>query len=221
MTTLRGSPVAIVPACGESTRMGRNKLFEPIDGVPMVERAVRAFLQATRVDDVVVVVPVGRAEDFSWLRSTKVHVVENPAPQKGMISSIRTALDTIWAKGRDFLVCPADVPFVKPEIVDRVVQDFMVRAAKIVIPAYKGLGGHPGLYASSLRVEFFLRGDTNGPREILTRHRGDTTRISVHDPDVCFDVDTPEDLAIAADAGARWARVEDKVAAKQRGRMSP
>lgn len=219
MTTMRGRPVAIVPAAGESTRLGRNKSFEPIDGVPMIERVVRVFLQASRVDDVVVVVPAGRAEDYSWLRSTKVHVVENPAPQKGMITSIRAALDTLWAKGRDFLVCPADVPFVKPEIVDRVIQEFMTRAVKIVIPAYQGLGGHPGLYASSLRVEFFLHGDTNGPREILARHRNETARISVHDPDVCFDVDTPEDLAIAADAGARWARVADKVETKRKGRL--
>ena len=40
-----------------------------------------------------------------------------------------------------------------------------------------------------------------------------------NDPDVCFDIDTPEDLEIALDPGARWARVDEKVEAKKKPRL--
>ena len=88
-----------------------------------------------------------------------------------------------------------------------------------MLPAYRGLGGHPGMYAASLREDFFLHGDASGAREVLMRHRGETVRLNLPDPDVCFDVDTPEDLAIAGDPGARWARVERMVEERRGGHV--
>lgn len=219
MTTMSGTPIAIVLAAGKSERLGADKLFETIDGQAIVERVVNALLHATKVHDVVVVIPPGRTEDFSWLRSVKVHLVENPRPEQGMISSIRAALKTTWVAGHDFLICPADIPFVSTQIVNRVISTFMSRPGRIVIPTYKGMGGHPSLFAASLTDDFLLRGDRIGTREILIRHKEDTVRLSVHDPDVCFDVDTPEDLEIAEDPGARWARVERDLEERQRSRL--
>ena len=219
MTIMSGKPVGIVLAAGRSERLGADKLFETIDGRAIVERVVGALLHATKVSDVVVVIPPGRAADFSWLKSVRVHLVENPRPEQGMISSIRAALRTTWVAGHDFLICPGDVPFVSPQIVNRIIGTFMARECRIVIPTYKGMGGHPGLFAASLTDDFLLRGDQNGTREIMVRHKEETVRLSVHDPDVCFDVDTPEDLKIAEDAGARWARVERDLEERQRMRL--
>lgn len=219
MTTLTGTPVAIVLAAGKSERLGPNKLFETIGGQAIVERVIAAHLRATKVTDVVLVIPPGRTQDFSWLRSVKVHLVENPEPEKGMISSIRVGLRTTWGAGRDFLICPADVPFIDTEVVNRLVQTFMARPCRIVIPTYKGLGGHPTMFAASLFDDFFLHGDVNGTREILVRYKVETVRMSVHDPDVCFDVDTRDDLRIAGDPGARWAAVEREIEERRGSRL--
>ena len=83
-----------------------------------------------------------------------------------------------------------------------------------MIPVYKGLGGHPGIYAASLQRDFFLHGDQQGAREVLSRHRDRTLRLAVHDPDICFDIDTENDAKIAMDAGARWAQVEAEAEAR-------
>lgn len=216
---MSGKTVGIVLAAGRSERLGADKLFETIDGEAIVERVVHALLHATKVNDVVVVIPPGRSADFSWLKSVKVHLVENPRPEQGMISSIRAALRTTWVAGHDFLICPGDVPFVSSQIVNRLIGTFMARECRIVIPTYKGMGGHPGLFAASLTDDFLLRGDKNGTREILMRHKEETVRLSVHDPDVCFDVDTRQDLRIADDPGARWARVERDLEERQRTRL--
>lgn len=210
-----GQPTAIVLAAGGSTRMGHDKLLLDLGGMPMLQRTVSVFSKASKVGDVLVVVGPQQKPAWQWLASLKVHLIENRDPSKGMISSIRVALESAWAKDRDFLLCPADVPFVKPEMVDKLVVDFRIRGPEIVLPTYRGLGGHPGIYAAALQKEFFLHGDASGAKEVLLRHRAKTVRVGVIDPDVCFDIDTDADARIAMDAGARWARVEAEVEARQ------
>jgi CTP:molybdopterin cytidylyltransferase MocA len=212
------APIAIVLAAGKGTRAGVEKLLQVVDGKPIVEWAISSFARSQRVHDVVLVIPKGGTATFGWLKGLRTHLVEVPVADAPMIASIRAGLQSTWALEKDFLVHPADVPFVKPEIVDRITREFATRSAEILLPAYKGLGGHPGMYGAHLRQEFFLRGDANGAREILLRHRDRTVRINLPDPDVCFDVDTPEDLKAAADPGARWARVEQEVESRRAGR---
>jgi molybdenum cofactor cytidylyltransferase len=216
MATLYAEPVAIVLAAGRSERFGGDKLFTPLGPYAVIEHVLRTYRRATRVKDVVLVVSPEGAPRYGELRSANVHLAVNPDPSRGMISSIRTGLESGWAAERDFLLAPGDVPFVPPEIVDRIVQEFWARECKILIPTYEGLGGHPGMYSQSLRDEFFRRGEAHGAREILARYRSETVRMHVPEPDICFDLDTPEDLEIALDPGARWARVSAEAEHKRR-----
>lgn len=220
MTGLKKEAVAILLAAGDGSRLGGDKMFVDLGGKPLIERSLGPYRKARCIEDIVVVVPPGEAERFAYLRSPTCHVFENPDPARGMISSIRIGLETGWAQERDFLIAPADVPFVKPELIDQLVKQLVIRNAKVVLPAYRGLGGHPGVFHRSLHNDFFLLGETSGTREILFRYREDTVRMNIPDPDVCFDVDTPEDLAMAQDAGARWARVEQQVEQKRLGRIT-
>ncbi|MCA9316133.1 MAG: nucleotidyltransferase family protein [Planctomycetes bacterium] len=219
MTADTADPVVLLLAAGRGERMGNDKPLIHVGGVPMVERTLSVYREAKRVRDVLLVVPGGRAGDFAPYRSVDVHVLENPEPDRGMISSIRTALSSSWAQERHFLIAPVDVPFVKPTLVDQLVMTFTTRDCKVVLPAYRGLGGHPGLYHASLRDEFFLHGDIAGAREILMRHQSATVRLNVPDPDVCYDIDTPQALEIAMDAGARWAAVEEAAERKRQQRF--
>ena len=211
-----GAPSVIILAAGGSSRFGRDKNLLDLGGTPMLQRTADAYTKATKVGDVLVVLGPGQKGSWQWLTSTKLHLIENPDPARGMISSIRVALESSWVNGKDFLLTPADVPFVKSELVDKLVVDFRTRSPEILIPTYQGLGGHPGCYSASIQREFFLHGDQQGTREILLRHRAKTLRIGVPDPDVCFDVDTEADARIAMDAGARWARVDAEAEARHR-----
>lgn len=219
MASAPTGPSVIVLAAGASTRLGRDKLLVDLGGMPMLQRTVSCYTKATKVGDVLVVVGPKQKASWAWLASVRVHIHENPDPSKGMISTIRAGLDSSWVKGRDFLVAPADVPFVPPEVIDKLIVDHRVRGADVVLPTYKGLGGHPGVFSARLRDDFFLHGDTSGTKEILLRHKAKTVRLAVHDSDVCFDVDTEEDVRISMDTGARWARVEADAEAKDMQRM--
>src|SRR5262249_34845867 len=159
-----------------------DKLLLDLGGVPMLQRTINCYTKASKVGDILVVLGPQQKPAWQWLSSLRVHLVENPNPAKGMISSIRTALQSSWVEGKDFLLTPADVPFVQPDLIDKLIVDFRSRASQIVIPTYKGLGGHPGIYSGSLHGEFFQRGETSGTKEILMRHRDKTSRIAVFDP---------------------------------------
>ncbi len=219
MTIPGSDPVALLLAAGEGSRLGADKPFVDVGGRPLIYRALRPYRKAKRVQDVILVVPKGTRERFEPYRNVRIHIVENPNPEGGMISSIRAGLNCTWAHERNFMIAPADIPYVDPEYVDRIAAAFATRGCKILIPTYKGLGGHPGVFSGNLREDFFLHGDNVGAREIILRYQVDTVRLHIHEPDVCFDIDTPEDLAIATDASARWARVEAEVEAKKKARL--
>ena len=219
MTQGNAGPSVIVLAAGSSKRLGRDKMLIDIGGMPMLQRTVNCYTRAPKVGDVLVVVGPGQKSTWAWLASLRVHIHENPDPSKGMISTIRAGLESPWVKGKDFLIAPGDVPFVPSEVVDKLIVDFRVRNPEILIPTYKGLGGHPGIFSGRLRDEFFLHGDTSGAKEVILRHRAKTSRLAVHDSDVCFDIDTEEDVKIAMDTGARWARVEADAEAKDMQRL--
>lgn len=219
MAAPTANPVVLLLAAGSSQRLPPDKLAADVGGMPMIERTLKALRGSERVTDVIVVLPPGGKQGYAWLKSVNTHLLENPDPSRGMISSIRVGLESGWAKERPFLLHPADVPFVPASVVTRVVVDLFARRCQVVVPVYRGLGGHPTAFSAAVRDDFFRHGDRDGAREILLRRRAETVRLSVPEPDVCFDVDTPEDLALAMDPGARWARVEAQVEAKaQRGR---
>lgn len=217
MAAPTSAPVALLLAAGQSSRLPPDKLLLDVGGMPMIERTLRSVRACPRVGDVLIVTSPGGRERLSWLRDVDVHLVENPDPSRGMISSIRTGLASAWAEQRPFLLLPADVPFVPASVLTRVLVELLTRRPAIVLPAYRGLGGHPGAFAASLHDEFFRHGDREGAREVLVRHRSDTVRLNLPEPDICFDIDTPEDLAAAMDPSARWARVEAQVE-ERRGR---
>jgi len=212
------APVAILLAAGDGSRLPPDKLGVDVGGVSLLERTLRSLRAVPRVSDVIVVLPRGGKERHAGLKAVNVHLVENHDTTKGMIGSIRVGLSSAWAKQRPFLLMPADVPFVPPSVISRVVVDLLARDVKIVVPTYRGLGGHPSAFHASLSDDFFLHGDRDGAREVLARHRDATLRVNLPEPDICFDIDTPEDLAIALDPGARWARVERQVEERQRQR---
>ncbi len=219
VSSLKTEPVVILLAAGSGDRLGEDKMFADLGGKPLIERTLRPYRKAAQVGDIIIVVPPGASERFDHLRSPERHLVENPDPSRGMISSIRAGLESGWAAERNFMIAPADVPFVKVATIDRLVKTFMTRDCKIVIPAYKGLGGHPAVFDQSLYGDFFAHGDSSGTREILMRYQTDTVRLNIQDPDICYDIDTPKDLELGMDEGVRWARVELEADEKKRARL--
>ena len=189
--------VAIVLAAGASRRMGRPKLELELGGKTLVERSVQNLLDAS-VDRVRLVVPPGSALAAAARLPTKsLDVIRNPKCDEGLSSSLRVGLRALPNATRIVLVALADKPLVKPETIRKLLDVFEKGDAKVVYPVYRGEQGHPVLWDATLVDELPRVEGDRGAKAMLDAHRLEALAVAVDDAGVCFDIDTPEDYALA------------------------
>ncbi len=106
---------ALVLAGGRSSRFGRNKLAEPLDGMTLLDRAVRAAAEVA-ADVVVLIPPVG---DEPALASTtaasgRPRIVRDPEPHGGPLVALLAGLERA---GESYaLVIGGDMPHLAPAV---------------------------------------------------------------------------------------------------------
>jgi molybdenum cofactor cytidylyltransferase len=194
---------AVVPAAGRSRRFGGPKLIEAVDGVPMIERTVRALF-AGGVGRVVIVVSPDSAvttagpERVPVLGDARVSVVVNPDPDRGMLSSIQSGLAALEAGAGPLLVLPADMPFVRAATIAAVIDAARTRGV-VVSPRFEGRRGHPvALTAAAARAVQEASGAAD-LSEALAPFKPYRFELDVDDPGIHRDVDRPGDLDPRAD----------------------
>jgi len=177
-------PVAILLAAGASHRMGRDKMVLPWRGGTVLGCAVSAFREC---DEVIVVTRPGFVPPPDV---TGVRFVVNPDPSEGMASSLRCGV--LAAPDADaWLLGLGDMPDLTPVLV-RTVRDAF--AGGIVVPVFEGRRGHPVMFGARYREALLtVRADV-GAREIVRSNAADVVQVTVSDPAILRDLDTPEDL---------------------------
>ncbi|HEY3988090.1 MAG TPA: nucleotidyltransferase family protein [Acidobacteriaceae bacterium] len=207
----------ILLAAGSSRRFGADKQSTPIGGIPMLTRAARLLLDAGFVKPIVVLGPRA-VEHRARLSDLPVRIVENPAADSGMASSLVMALDaaqypdaldaaqypdaldaaqypdaTDAAGGCDAVVVTVcDQPAVTAAHLRALVAAWREAGASIVASSYAGTRGVPALFAASHFAELRqLRGD-RGAGPLLARHAAMVHVIPL--PGGEIDIDTPADL---------------------------
>lgn len=186
--------VAIVPAAGSAERFGGKKLLADVDGAPLLEHTLGALLG--RVAQVVVVVGPDAEElraRVPSLTDSRVRVVVNPDPSRGMFSSVQAGVASVdWADA--YVIVPADMPYVKPATVQALAEQYACSSG-IVSPRYRGKRGHPVFVPRALRDEILREDPRSNLHEVLKRHQNERVDFDVEDAGVVRDVDTPADLA--------------------------
>ncbi len=192
------SAIAVLPAAGASRRMGRPKLLLPFRGAPLVAAVVGA-LRAGGVDGIVLVTAGDDAELRAWARQAGVVTAINPAPERGMLSSIQEGLaalggaDALARRGDVLLVSPADLPRLDPKSVAELLRRMTEAEARLAVPLYQGRRGHPLALAPALIPEIFELDPALGLKQLRDRHEAELLEVPVDDPGVLMDVDTPAD----------------------------
>lgn len=119
--------VGIVLAGGRSSRFGRDKLAEPVDGEPLLWRPVRALAAAGCSEIVLVTPPMGAEPVLPPDVATPVRRVRDDEAFGGPLWGARTGLTAVTVGGEDPLVIlvggdqPSLVPSVLRELVGQVV----------------------------------------------------------------------------------------------------
>lgn len=181
----------ILLAAGRSERFGEsNKLLTPIDGTPIVRRAVQPLLEAD-ISDVVVVVGHDANRIERSLADIPVTCIRNPEYRTGQASSVRVGIEHVYTRADAAVIALGDMPCVSAESIDRLIRAYRDGNGDVLVAAYEGVRGNPVLFDEKWFDDLRrLDGDV-GAREIVRRHG---TLIETGDPGVRSDVDTLEDL---------------------------
>ncbi len=180
----------IILAAGASSRMGSPKALLDYRGETFIQRLVRVL---STVCDPVIVVLGYHAETLRPAISNATIVV-NPAPERGQLSSLQTALAALPPDAEGFLFTPVDSPAVEIATVERLAAAFRHRdpATQLVIPRYEGKRGHPVFATRAIANELSALPLTAKARDVIHGHVDDTLYIDVNDPRILADIDDRE-----------------------------
>ncbi|MCX7700951.1 MAG: nucleotidyltransferase family protein [Gemmataceae bacterium] len=191
------APFAVVPAAGLSRRMGQPKLTLPLGRQTVIEHVIAA-LHEGGFQSVVTVAP---AQDqlASLAQQAGALVLELPEPTSHMRETVQFTLDYLYRRfncpSESFwLLVPADHPCIDSELIRSLRNELATQPElSIAVPVYRGRRGHPTLirwkhYSSLSDFDASL-----GLNLYLRQFPGETLEITVDNPDVLLDLDTPED----------------------------
>lgn len=180
----------VILAAGLSSRMGTFKPLLEIGGVSMVRRVVQLMGNAG-AEPVVVVTGHRSRELEEHLRGTGVELIHNPDyASTQQFDSFRLALACLEGRCRRILVSPADIPLVKPETVEALLET----PGDFVRPVCRGRGGHPVLFSAALIPALLDYSGPDGLRGAIRQSGCAVRNVTVEDGGVLMDNDTPEDF---------------------------
>ena len=209
---------AVIPAAGESRRMGVPKQLLPFGTTTVIGHVVAELLQSA-LDEVYVVVNPQVAqwwedrrlaaassrrllpgEDTGAKRPaptgiTKPYLLTNDDPQADMLSSVRCGLRALPPQCAAVVVVPGDQLAVTVPLVDCLVQSFRTAGKGILVPVYGGKRGHPLIFSARYCQEVLNSFDNVGLRGLLHAHPDDLWELSVSTSAVLCDIDYPGDYA--------------------------
>lgn len=195
MTEKEREPAGLLLAAGGGRRLGgRPKALLEHRGRPLVEYAV-GVLRAAGCARVHVVLGARADEVRRRAELGGCVVVENPAWEEGMGSSLRAGLDSLAGTGAGAaLVSLVDQPGIGVEAVRRVLAAYEDDGS-LVSAAYDGVRGHPVLLGAAhwAGIAESASGD-RGARAYLRAHREAIRLVECGDVARPYDIDTEADL---------------------------
>jgi CTP:molybdopterin cytidylyltransferase MocA len=184
--------IGIVLAAGASRRMGTPKALARVGTRTFIAGTLEA-LQSTALRIVVVAPPHAEAIRRE-LRGDSLLTVENPAPERGMLSSLQVGLAAAPPGTRAAVVSLIDHPRVRPETVAALIGAWQSRSAAVVRPRFGGRGGHPFVIDRALFEPLLAAPPSSHLGKLLGRS-APRCDLEVADPTVLDDFDTLSDLA--------------------------
>jgi molybdenum cofactor cytidylyltransferase len=190
---------AIVPAAGESRRMGRAKLLLEFGGLPLIARVVTA-LRDGGAESVVVIAPPETAPEgppiAAAARTAGARVVipdERPAQMR---RSVEIGLVEISRGGRPaaVLLTPGDSPALTSGVVSRLLAAWGEAPDRIVVATVDGKHAHPLILPWDVASMIPGLPRDRGVNAVVEAQGGRVLEIEVARAGLDADLNVPEDL---------------------------
>jgi len=185
---------AILLAAGQSSRMGQDKRWLDVIGVPMALRVAQAMNGAPLTRHLAII----RADDETLavrLAALGFETVANPHPEHGRASSVACALAALAEPG-PVMITLADLPELTAGRISSLWRSFCDDGAQdILIPRHQGQAGHPRCLGKAHVAALIAQGEAVDVPAYLAAHSQSVRFWDVDDPAVIRDIDTPAEYA--------------------------
>jgi molybdenum cofactor cytidylyltransferase len=175
--------------------MGAFKPLLPFGGLTVVEACVEALREAGAAE--VVVVVGHRAGEVRGALAGRSHVrfAVNEVDSSEMGLSVARGVAALAGGAGAALVALVDHPAVPPAEIGKLVEVWRRTGARLVVPEWRGRGGHPVLVDLAFKGELLTLVPEKGLRALFEAHRAEVLRLPAGSPYVARDMDTWEEYA--------------------------
>ena len=186
----------VILAAGRSARMGRPKLLLPWRKISVLGHLIREWQAVGARQIGVVCAPDNRAmqAELERLGFPARDRIINPAPERGMFSSIRCAAQ--WPRWQNDLthwaIVLGDQPHLRRETLRQLLDFGAAHPTRICQPARRGHGRHPVLLPES-PFRQLAGSEAENLRAFLMAQPQPVALCEVDDPGLDLDIDRPED----------------------------
>lgn len=177
--------------------MGAHKLLLDVGGRTVIHRLVDALLTGG-VESVHVLAREDDRPLQQELAQTAACVHTVPAATPDMRSSVEQLLTRLAARVDPqphdaWLLCPADHPVLRAEVIRRLLETSAAHPGAIVLPTQAGRRGHPTLFPWPLAAEVRGIPPERGLNWLIAHPPAAIIEWPCDDPSILFDLDTPAD----------------------------
>jgi molybdenum cofactor cytidylyltransferase len=183
---------AIILAAGESKRMKVPKMLLPFNGKTMIEKVIENVTMS-EVFSTLVVLGSYRDEILGTISYLPVNHCYNERYKTGMLSSVQCGFKNLPAKYDAVLVFPGDQPFVKPDVINMLINAYRETGKGIIIPVYRKKRGHPILIDYKYKDVVEKLPDDEGLNSLATLYQEDVFEVKTRSQGILKDFDTKED----------------------------
>lgn len=187
------SVAAVLLAAGQSRRMGAFKALLPFGGRSVVETCVANLREAGASEVVVVVGHRGGEVRAALAGETCVRFAVNDDAGSEMGVSVARGVEAVSVDKKALLVALVDQPAVPPGAIESLIEAHARTGARLILPEWRGRGGHPVLIDLSLREELLRIVQERGLRSLFDAHSEEVLRLPADSPFVARDMDTWDD----------------------------
>jgi molybdenum cofactor cytidylyltransferase len=185
---------AILLAGGQSKRMkGENKLTKKIHGIPLINHSIKNILSSS-INELIIVLGYEKEVIKKIIKNNdKIKFVFNKNFKTGMASSIIAGLKKISKKNEAFFICLGDMPYIKSEIYNHLINSRNTK--DIAVPIYNGTQGNPVLFANSMKKNIMtIKGDV-GAKKILNLNKNKIESVHINNININKDFNTKESFS--------------------------
>jgi molybdenum cofactor cytidylyltransferase len=185
------SITGVLLAAGQSNRFGSNKMLYPLaSGEPMAVACARTLIGV--LPECVAIVRPQDTELALLLGKQGFNIVENPRPQDGIGSSIACAVSSV-ADAAGWVFALADMPFIKPAVIKRVVSN-LEQGATVSAPVYEGRRGHPVGFSHTMYNSLKALSGDEGAKRLIRNPSPGMILFQTDEKGVIEDIDSLQDL---------------------------